>query len=510
MTARLSANTVAEATPAVMKPLQSLLWWPKSIRSGLQLSSAIAVAAGYGLLWGIFGSTSTNILHERHANAIERAAKEAEKLNLNENPTAAQKKQAEQLLEEISSNYHLYWIHPEGKHGNTIYPPKRIEARPFNSPGLLSRAESIAEQNSTTQHHSTTHQRMLAIHSQDFRDNDQYFHSVQTEISINGKEWDLYLLQDFTLERAQQDKINQLILASLLVAVSAGLIWNELGIRRSLKPLKELGNEVLAASENILNATALPSIGRAPELQSLIQSFNDLQDRLKTSIQKQTQLVAAMSHELLTPISLIQGHLARLSRKIPSPSPETTTTLSTVSSQTSRLYRLVHLLLDLSREGTGSSAITLEPIALIELAHQLGTIVEKEAAGSILLPNEICDPSICIQADRQRLLHVFEELVDHACLHGNANTTKPSSFDCESAGKGIRIRLRMPSYPINATSLAYSRDNYLRQSGQGVVDGGGLSIVLIQTLLNSMGSGLNFEDDHHNDVNMYFDLPVKD
>lgn len=493
-----------------MKPLQSLLWWPKSIRSGLQLSSAIAIAAGYGLMWGVFDSTSTNTLHERHANAIERAAKEVERLNLNDNPTAAQKEQAEQLLEQISSSHHLYWIHPNGKHENTIYPPKRIKAKPFDSPGLLSRAESIAELYHTTEDHSTTHQRMLVIHSQNFRVNNQYFHSVQTELNLNGKEWELYLLQDFTLERAQQDKINQLILVSLLVAVSAGLIWNELGIRRSLKPLKKLGNEVLAASENILNSTPLPSNDRAPELQSLIQSFNDLQDRLKTSIQKQTQLVAAMSHELLTPISLIQGHLARLSRKIPSPSPETTTTLSTVSNQTSRLYRLVHLLLDLSREGTGSSAITIEPIALIELAHQLGTIVEKEAAGSILLPHEICDPYICIQADRQRLLHVFEELIDHACLHGNASSTKPSSFDCESVDKGMRIRLRMPNYPINANNLIYSRDNYLRQSGQGVIDGGGLSIVLIQTLLQSMGSELNFEDYQHSGVDMYFDLPVKD
>jgi K+-sensing histidine kinase KdpD len=43
-----------------------------------------------------------------------------------------------------------------------------------------------------------------------------------------------------------------------------------------------------------------------------------------------------------------------------------------------------------------------------------------------------------------------------------------------------------------------------------VVDGGGLSIVLIQTLLQSMGSELKFEDYQHNGVDMYFDLPVKD
>ena len=493
-----------------MKPLQSLLWWPKSIRSGLQISSAIAIAAGYGLLWSVYGTSSADILHERHADAIERAAREAEKLNLNGDLTTAQKQQAEQVLEEISSNHHLYWIHPEGNHAGTIYPPRRIKIRPFNTPGLIARAELIAEQSASTQHHGISPERRLAIHSKEFRDNDQYFHVVQTEINLNGKEWDLYLLQDFTLERAQQDQINRLILASLLIALTAGLLWNEYGIRRSLKPLKELGQDVLAISENILKSSPLPSVGRAPELQSLIQSFNDLQERLKASIQKQTQLVAAMSHELLTPISLIQGHLSRLGRRSPSPNPETATALTTISGQTSRLYRLVHLLLDLSREGTGPSAIRLEPIALIELAQQLGAIVEKEAAGVIRMPNEICDPSICIQADRQRLWHVFEELVDHACLHGNADASNPSSFACESAGKAMRIRLRMPNYPMSAEHLAYSRDHYLRQSGQGMVDGGGLSIVLIQTLLQSMGSELNFEDNNQQGVDVVFDLALKD
>lgn len=494
-----------------MKPLQSLSWWPRSIRSGLQLSSAIAIAAGYGMLWMVYDTSSADILHERHADAIERAAKQAEQLNLNGNLTAAKKQQAEQLLEEISSNHHLYWLHPEGNHAGTIYPPKRIRTKPFDSPGLLARAELIAERSQPTQQDSETANSGLAIHSKKFRDNDQYFHSVQTEINLNGKEWDLYLLQDFTLERAQQEQINRLILASLLITLTIGILFNELGIRRSLRPLKALGEEVLAVSENILSSIPLKSAGRAPELQSLIQSFNDLQERLKASIQKQTQLVAAMSHELLTPISLIQGHLSRLGRGSSVHNhDETATALATIRSQTSRLYRLVHLLLDLSHEGTGSSAMRLEPMALMELANQLGAIVQKEAACTILMPDEICDPSICIQADRQRLLHVFEELVDHACLHGNLSANNPSRFECERAGSQMRIRLRMPNYPISAVNLIHSRDHYLRQSGQGMVDGGGLSIVLIQTLLLSMNSELNFEDNAQSGVDIYFDLPVKD
>lgn len=493
-----------------MASWQARIWWPKSIRAGLQLSSALAIAAGYGLLWGVFRTSSSDILHERHADAIERAAREVQKLSISKPPTPEEQQKARQLLEEISSNHHLFWIHPEENHGDTIFPPRRIKSKPFDAPGLLGRAETIAEEKKARMDHTTHSKRSISVHSQEFKNGGQHFHSAQAEINVKGAAWDLYLLQDFTLERDQQDHIDRLILIAALISTAAGMTWNEFGIRKSLKPLQKLSQEVLSIPDNILEARDLATSNRPPELRGLVASFNSLQQKLKASIQKQTELVSAMSHELLTPVTLIQGHLARLVRKNPSLSASIKTPLSTISSQTSRLYRLVHLLLDLSRQGTGRSSIRLEPIAIIELADKVSALINSESTGLITLEDDICDPSSCLKADRQRLFHVFEELVDHALLHGNIEAGSPASFKCEQIDKHMRIHLLIPTYPVNSANLIQSKNNYLRQDSNAIVDGGGLSLVLIQTLLSSMHSDLIFLDDPQGGIDFYFDLPLTD
>lgn len=480
---------------------------PQSIRTRLHITFIIAIAAGYGIILSATRITNKSILHERHSDAIQRGADELQRFQGENRLDGENHDRLTAFLATISSPYHVFWTHPEGDHSFKAIAPQAIKWKQYSYPGLLENAEERAENGSPHQTHLHNNS-PREFHSSVFEAGQSHFHAVQTEVMINGQPWDLYLLQDFTLEHEQQQELERLILIAALAASALGIIINELGIRQSLKPLRLLSEEVQQRGSDIQNSTPLATVDRASELRELVDSFNKLYERLKQSIQRQTQLVAAMSHELLTPISLIQGHTSRVLRRNPELDSKIKSDLNQVGSQSSRLYRLIHILLDLSRQGESQSSIHIEPVALIELASEFGNLIAHQAPGLITLPDEACEPSLCLQADRQRLLHVLEEMVDHAILHGGSTRETPAVFSCDKVDQKMRITLQIPSYPCLAVDLKAATVSFLRQESGSVVDGGGLSLALINTLLQSMDSELHFRDTKDGGVELFFDLSL--
>lgn len=495
-----NTNTIAKMKARLFYLLQT-----QSIRARLHITFIIAIIAGYGIVLSATRITNASILHERHSDAIQRGADELQRFQSNNQLNKEKRDRLTSFLSTISSPYHVFWTHPEGDHSFKAIAPQASKWKQYSYPGLLRNAEEIAEQGSPHQahQHNNSHGE---VHSSAFEAGQSHFHAVQTEVMIAGQPWDLYLLQDFTLEHEQQEKLERLILIAALAAIALGIIINELGIRQSLKPLRLLSEEIQQRGSDIQNANPLATVDRASELRELVESFNKLYERLKRSIQRQTQLVAAMSHELLTPISLIQGHTSQVLRRNPELNPKALIALNQVSSQSSRLYRLTHVLLDLSRQGESQSSIHIEPIALIEIASDFSNLIAQQAPGMITLPDEACEASLCLQADRQRLLHVLEEMVDHAILHGGSTQEQPAAFGCEKIDKKMRIRLSLSGYRCRAEDLKAASRSFLRQESGEAVDGGGLSLVLIDTLLQSMGSELRFRDMNSGGIEIFFDL----
>ena len=136
----------------------------------------------------------------------------------------------------------------------------------------------------------------------------------------------------------------------------------------------------------------------------------------------------------------------------------------------------------------------------------MGALVASQAQGEILLPDEICEPTVCLEADRQRLLQVLEELTDHAILHGGSTKEKPARFSCKAVSGRMRISLQIPSYPYSAKEIQLSPTSFLRKKADSAIDGGGLSLAVVNTLLKSIGSELSFKDLDIEGVEIFFDL----
>ena len=104
--------------------------------------------------------------------------------------------------------------------------------------------------------------------------------------------------------------------------------------------------------------------GPTDEIGMLGLAFNDMIDRLEVSIKKQVQFISDASHELRTPISVIQGYANLLSRWGKNDPEILMESIESIKAETEHMGTLVKKLLFLAAHERQERAIILEKVSL--------------------------------------------------------------------------------------------------------------------------------------------------
>jgi two-component system phosphate regulon sensor histidine kinase PhoR len=203
--------------------------------------------------------------------------------------------------------------------------------------------------------------------------------------------------------------------------------------------------------------------------------------------------VRHVSHELKTPLTVIQGHVAAVSEGVPGDDPRQTS-LRIVAQEAVRLTQLVDNLLLLSRLEMPDFALERRPVnleavvedailQLTDLAEAQGVALNLESTGS--LPR--------ILADRARLKQVFINLLDNAIKYNRAGGAVTVRLSVEAGrviaqvvdtGEGI------PSQDLPHVFEALYRVE--RRQGRQV-EGSGLGLSIVQRIVEQHGGGIAVE-----------------
>ncbi|MGB8370453.1 MAG: ATP-binding protein [Verrucomicrobiia bacterium] len=136
-----------------------------------------------------------------------------------------------------------------------------------------------------------------------------------------------------------------------------------------------------------------------------------------------TDLVTTISHEIKSPLTSVRMVLHILLEKtVGALTPKQDELLQAARNDTERLLRILNDLLDLARLEEGNDGLRKEPVAPGELL----TGVMKEMAGKFsaksLNVNFMIEPDLpAVPVDRQRINHVFTNLISNAIKHSPEN-----------------------------------------------------------------------------------------
>ncbi|KEF37694.1 signal transduction histidine kinase [Schinkia azotoformans MEV2011] len=152
------------------------------------------------------------------------------------------------------------------------------------------------------------------------------------------------------------------VLGAILLSSAGGiLIANQI-----LKPVKALSLTIQKIKAKGLKER-VPELHSKDEIAELSHIFNGMMDDLEISFNKQKRFVEDASHELRTPISILEGHLSMLKRWGKKDHEILEESIAASLYEVKRLKDLVTDLLDLTRiESTRASKEIFDPILIIE------------------------------------------------------------------------------------------------------------------------------------------------
>lgn len=125
-------------------------------------------------------------------------------------------------------------------------------------------------------------------------------HAVKASVRLHDRQWVNFAT---TFPESEHFWSNQAVLSTALMTIAVALLslWV---VRRMTRPLRAFAR----ASERLGRDVNVPPVEEAGplEVRQAIRAFNEMQERLRRLIENRTRMLAAISHDLRTPITLLR------------------------------------------------------------------------------------------------------------------------------------------------------------------------------------------------------------
>lgn len=240
---------------------------------------------------------------------------------------------------------------------------------------------------------------------------------------------------------------------------------------------------------------------RAPEtggdeIAAVARTFNtmaaDLSARaeaLRAADHDRRQLLADVSHELMTPLTAIRGYLETLAMTELDLNADTRQRyLGIVREETARLERLIGDLMDLARLEAGGGALTRKAIPVEELFRRVIERHERDASlKQVTLTSHIDPPSTTVDVDPVR----FEQAIQNLAANALRHTGSGGSIELGAMARpdSVVLSVRDTGEGIPAEHLDHVFDRFYKAdtSRAGDQRGSGLGLSIVKAIVERHG-----------------------
>lgn len=156
----------------------------------------------------------------------------------------------------------------------------------------------------------------------------------------------------------------------LLIALVLFLLIGKHIVDKMLKPLKDMTTTVKEIKGNELVAR-LDTKGAKDELKDLAITFNEMMDRIEVFVERQKQFASDASHELRTPVAIIQGYTDMLNRWGKDDPKVLEESIQSITQETANMKNLLEKLLFLSRSDKNTLKVDIQRMNLSQICKDV-------------------------------------------------------------------------------------------------------------------------------------------
>jgi signal transduction histidine kinase len=274
---------------------------------------------------------------------------------------------------------------------------------------------------------------------------------------------------------------------AIVMAVAGGW-WL---MRRSLAPVEALTRAVERTHESNLRQQ-LPRSGNGDELDRLTEVFNAMTSRLDQSFQRIREFTLHASHELKTPLTVMQGEIETACRE-ESLTDVQRERLHSQLDEVQRLAAIVDGLSLLTKADAGQVSLALDPVQLDELVREAVEDVQHLGQSvSLEVTLMACEPVI-VRGDRHRLRQLLLNLADNAVKYNEPHGRVTVSLRREGPHAELAIANTGPGLPPELQLRVFERFFRGDASHGSAVEGSGLGLSIVEWISRAHGGSVQFE-----------------
>ncbi|MFV0528565.1 MAG: ATP-binding protein [Lachnospiraceae bacterium] len=307
-----------------------------------------------------------------------------------------------------------------------------------------------------------------------------------------------------------------------IILAATVLIW--IITRKILKPISEL-SEISQKMARLDFDTKYQPHGKS-EIDILGENFNSMSSQLENTITQlksvnlqlqkdieqkteieniRTEFLDSVSHELKTPISLIQGYAEGLKDNINDDEESKEFYCEVIIDEAAKMNTMVKKLLSLNQLESGYDAVTLERFDIVALIHDMlqssSLLFQQKEINVIFTETE----PVHVWADEFKIEEVLTNYLTNALNH--VDEQKIIEIKIEHHDNGVRVSVFNSGLPIPKEDITQIWNKFYKvdKARTREYGGSGIGLSIVKAIMESMQQKCGVEN-YDNGVLFWFDL----
>lgn len=304
--------------------------------------------------------------------------------------------------------------------------------------------------------------------------------SVPIYRSYNEQIGTLVLIKDYSDDYLRNTSIKNLV--NIIVLVLFLIIFTCIYFlsSRIIKPIVILKNKLLEISigsypEKIENKSN-------DEIGVLIDSFNNMSERLKSKDEQEKNIFRNITHELKTPLTNISGYAQILRDDNFNDEEFKRNALDRIISESNRMHELVISLLDISKQSSDLKEYFFEEVNIKNIIEDLISIkYPKIIEKNLNVINKINEETI--NGNKQYLTMLFSNLIDNGIKYSYKNTDIRIETKRINEGFQFSILTKGKKIPIEFKDKIFDPFIKIEEKGFSSKDSNGLGLYICKNIV---------------------------